>query len=75
MTKYEESGFLLGCLMGFDMESDQVEAMLKERNLIIENSSLIDCQLALREQVGEERWKNGVRAIQAHTRESSAKSN
>jgi len=75
MTEREQESFLLGCAIGFDLEFQEVDAILKDRGLSVEGSSLMDCQLALRAHVGEDRWKNGIRIIQNRTREDHAESN
>ena len=64
----------MGCAIGFDMDSDDIEAVLEAHGLTLEDD-ILECQKALREHVGEQRWRNGIRLIEARARESKAESN
>lgn len=75
MNEQDKIGYTMGCAIGFDMDSDEVDSMLQKYGLDLERDSLLDCQRALRGHVGEERWKNGIRAIQARMRESKSEFN
>ncbi len=55
-------GFLMGCAIGFDLDSDEVEAILQKAGLSQENS-LTACQYAIKDHVGEARWAAGIAAI------------
>ena len=61
------TGFLMGCAIGFDMDSDDIETVLKAHGLTLADD-ILPCQQALREHVGEQRWRNGIHLIQARTR-------
>lgn len=62
MTKIEQIGFELGCFIGFQICSGELEMMLAKYGLSPE-SSLPDCRQALRDHVGEERYQRGIRII------------
>lgn len=55
-------GFLMGCAIGFDMDSDDVEIVLQKAGLSKENS-ITACQYAIKDHVGESKWKRGIAAI------------
>lgn len=69
MDQKDQLGFVMGCLIGFDMDSDDLDVMLQKYGLTLNGSTLLECQEALRDHVGKERWQNGIRAIRARTRD------
>lgn len=73
MTENERIGFDMGCAIGFDMDSFDVDAMFERYGLDTHKNSLQECQVALRKRVGEARWVNGIKLIQSRTREPRAR--
>jgi hypothetical protein len=71
MTEHESIGFDMGCAIGFDMDSFDVDDMLAKYGLDRKTATLFECQAVLRTHVGEERWANGIRAIRSRISESS----
>lgn len=67
MSEKEWAGFILGCAIGFDLDSEQVENILQAAQLG-RNTSLPVAQNAIRLHVGEARWESGIRLIQARMR-------
>lgn len=55
-------GFLMGCAIGFDLDSDDVESILEKVGLSKDNS-LTACQYAIKEYVGDIAWWRGISAI------------
>jgi hypothetical protein len=62
MNDDQWTGFLMGCAIGFDLDSDDVEAILTKARLSKANS-LTACQYAIKNHVGEAAWKRGLAAI------------
>ncbi len=62
MNEKERAGFLMGMAIGFNKDSDEVEAILRKHDLTFVDD-LRSCQLAIRDHVGERRWKQGVGLI------------
>jgi len=75
MNARDQIGFTMGCAFGFNLDSDEVDIMLQKYGLTIKDNTLLECQEALREHVGEERWKNGIKIIRSRTRESKSEFN
>lgn len=57
------SGFVIGCALGFDLDTEEVEAILKNARLDPAVNSLTACQYAIKDHVGEYAWKRGIAAI------------
>ena len=62
MNDQDRAGFLFGCAVGFDLDSDDVEALLALRGLTLADSLSV-CQAVLRESMVKERWERGLRII------------
>ena len=75
MDEKDQLGFTMGCAIGFDMDSDEIDIMLEKYGLRLNDNTLLECQEALKDHVGEERWKNGIRVIQSRTRVSKSEFN
>lgn len=63
MDQNGRAGFLIGLVIGFDLDSDDAERILREHGLSMDKDDLIICQKAIREHVGETRWQNGLKLI------------
>lgn len=75
MTEYDLAGFLLGCAIGFDMDSDEIESVLAEQGLSTAKNTLLECQHALHLHVGQERFQNGLKAIRSRMSETNSDKN
>ncbi len=64
MNEREIAGFMLGCFVGFQMTTSEIAMMFHKYGLDPHSDSVSACLQALRDHVGEERWRKGVRTIQ-----------
>ncbi len=64
MNEKEQADFVFGCFVGFCMTTSEIAIMFQKYGLDPNYDSAAACKQALREHVGEDRWKKGVRAIQ-----------
>lgn len=75
MTEYDLAGFLLGCAIGFDMEVEEIESILAKQGLSTAGNTLLECQNALRLNMGEIPWQNGLKTIRSRMSETNADKN
>lgn len=67
MDNNQWTGFIMGCALGFDLDSDEIDTILRAANLT-SRDDLMACQKAIHDHIGEARWQNGIRLIQARMR-------
>lgn len=72
MNETDQIGFEMGCLIGFNIDSDELDVMLEKYGLDRQRDSLQDCKNALRDHVGEECWTKGIRIIKSRLRQENA---
>lgn len=62
MDEKQWEGLQMGVAIGFDMDTDDLEAFLEQRGLS-QRDGLATCQAALRESMSKEQWQAGIAAI------------
>lgn len=72
MTETDQIGFEMGCLIGFHIDSDELDLMLAKYGLDRRSSSLQECKDALRDHVGEGAYRKGVRRIKSRVLQENA---
>lgn len=75
MDKKQQEGFTLGCAIGFDLDSHDIENLLAQAGKSMEQDTCLECQTVLRTVLGEVRWQNGIKIIQARVRDTKAEYN
>ena len=62
MDEKQQAGFVIGVAIGFDLDTLEVEEILGAQGLTLD-ASLLECQKAIHDHVGERRWQQGIGLI------------
>lgn len=68
MNQAQQNAFTLSCSICFDLTQADINALLKSKGLSMQRNSLLACEEAVRDFVGEARWQDGVQIVEAHLR-------